>query len=89
MSRQFRIRVYGKQRKDIDPALLAQIVILFGRHLHQQKNRKPQIAGHRKVGQSFSISAPPAHRSLTISPSEHKMARTPEGDGAPGNAGGD
>lgn len=36
MSRRFRIRVYGKQRNNIDPALLAQVVILFGRHLHQQ-----------------------------------------------------
>jgi hypothetical protein len=40
MSRQYRIRVYGKQRKDIDPALLAQVVILFGRHLHQQQQQQ-------------------------------------------------
>jgi hypothetical protein len=39
MSRQYRIRVYGKQRKNIDPALLAQVVILFGRHLHQQRHQ--------------------------------------------------
>lgn len=41
MPRQFRIRVYGAQRKNIDPALLAQLVILFGRHLrekHQQQH---------------------------------------------------
>lgn len=38
MGRQFRIRVYGKQRKDVDPALSAQVVILFGRQLHQQRH---------------------------------------------------
>lgn len=36
MPRQFRIRVYGAQRNNIDPALLAQLVILFGRHLHEK-----------------------------------------------------
>ena len=40
MSRRFRIRVYGKQRNNIDPALLAHIVILFGRHLHHQQQEQ-------------------------------------------------
>lgn len=39
MSRQFRIRVYSKQRHNIDPALLAQVVILFGRPLHQRNHQ--------------------------------------------------
>jgi hypothetical protein len=39
MSRQVRIHVYGKQRQDIDPVLLAQVVILFGRHLHQRNQQ--------------------------------------------------
>jgi hypothetical protein len=44
MSRQFRIRVCGKQRHNIDPALLAQVVILFGRHLHQRNQQHNQRA---------------------------------------------
>lgn len=36
MPRQFRIRVYGAQRRNIDPALLAQLMILFGRHLNEK-----------------------------------------------------
>lgn len=40
MSRQYRIQVYGQRRQNIDPALLAQVVILFGRHLNQQRQQQ-------------------------------------------------
>jgi hypothetical protein len=45
MGRQFRIRVYGQPRPHPDPALLAHIVILLGRHLHQQQEHHHQ-QGH-------------------------------------------
>jgi hypothetical protein len=52
MGRQFRIRVYGTQRHNIDPVLLAQIVILFGRQLHQRQQQQQQSAtGHARVEQ--------------------------------------
>lgn len=41
----YRIRVYGKPRKDIDPALLAQVVILLGRHLRQQRQKRQARSG--------------------------------------------
>ena len=56
MGRQYRIRVYGKQRKDIDPALLAQVVILFGRHLHQQQQQH-QSTQDATTGRNPSASA--------------------------------
>lgn len=40
MGRKHRIRVYGKQRNNIDPAALAQVLILLGRHRHQQHLRR-------------------------------------------------
>lgn len=50
MSRQFRIRVYGQQRHNIDPALLTQVVILLGRHLHHhQQQRRGLATGHPKA----------------------------------------
>ena len=46
----YRIRVYGKPRKDIDPVLLAQVVILLGRHLRQQRHKDKHEAGrHRRI----------------------------------------
>jgi hypothetical protein len=56
MSRQYRIRVYEKQRKNIDPALLAQVVILFSRHLQQQQQRR-HAAEDATAGRSPSASA--------------------------------
>ena len=41
MGRQFRIRVYGAQRHNIDPALLAQVVILLGRQLTAAMSTTP------------------------------------------------
>lgn len=37
MGKQYRIRVYGRQRKNIDPHRLAQVLILLGRHLYEQQ----------------------------------------------------
>jgi hypothetical protein len=37
MGRHFRIRVRGKPRKHLDPDLLAQVVILYGRQLARQQ----------------------------------------------------
>lgn len=49
MSGRYRIRVYGKPRKDIDPALLAQVVILLGRHLHQQRQQQQRRVTARQA----------------------------------------
>jgi len=35
--RAYRIRVYGKQRTHIDRALLAQVLIVVGRDVHQRR----------------------------------------------------
>lgn len=40
MPRQFRIRVRATPRANPDPAMLAQIVILFGRYLHEQRHQQ-------------------------------------------------
>ena len=89
MSRQYRIRVYGTQRNNIDPALLAQVVILFGRHLQQQQQqRKPRVAGrNRKMGKGSSSSTPAPQCGLTTSPSEQDTSRTSEDGAAPGGVG--
>jgi hypothetical protein len=92
MSRQYRIRVYGKQRKDIDPALLAQVVILLGRHLHhqQQQQRSDRGAGHPKTGQEPSPSlrrGNPAASVTDSGSSAEDTPRTPEGDGPDGDIG--
>lgn len=60
MPRQFHIRVYGAQRKNIDPALLAQLVILFGRHLAQQ--RQQQHSNHRTAKDTTASQAHPSTR---------------------------
>lgn len=39
MGRDYRIRVYGRQRKQIDPCQLAQVLILLGRHMYDQNQR--------------------------------------------------
>lgn len=53
MTRQYRIRVYGTQRNNIDPALLAQVVILLGRQLQQQRQhhgtRRAKVARYPSV----------------------------------------
>ncbi|MCO1579154.1 hypothetical protein M8C13_25725 [Crossiella sp. SN42] len=35
--RRLRVRVYGKQRKDIDPHLLTQVIVMYVRMLQQQQ----------------------------------------------------
>jgi hypothetical protein len=39
MSNNYHTRVYGKPCKNIDPIPMTQVVILLGRHLHQQHQR--------------------------------------------------
>jgi hypothetical protein len=84
MSRQYRIRVYGTQRKNIDPALLAQVVILFGRHLHQQRQQQQQrlqVTEHAKTATSSSVSGNPRNPNVAhAEPSSGDRSRTPEGD---------
>ena len=84
MSRQYRIRVYGTQRKNIDPALLAQVVILFGRHLHQQRQQQQQrlqATEHAKTATSSSVSGNPRNPDVAhAEPSSGDRSRTPEGD---------
>jgi hypothetical protein len=80
MSRQYRIRVYGKQRKDIDPVLLAQVVILFGRHLQQQRRHAAEDATT-----SSSSSASRRRSTPAATPSEGdtppRAPRESEGEG--------
>jgi hypothetical protein len=82
MSRQYRIRVYGKQRKDIDPALLAQVVILFGRHLQQQQQQNHHATEDATAGKNPSASRR-RNKPVVISPAEEDTApRAPrEGEG--------
>jgi hypothetical protein len=74
MGQRFRIRVYGAQRKNIDPALLAQVVILYGHHLqkqrHHQQQRSHPPAGDTTLRQGPVASAHPTPRDLTESLSE-------------------
>ena len=42
MGKRYRIRVSGKPRKNPDPAMLAQIVILIGRRLQQERLQQSQ-----------------------------------------------
>lgn len=90
MGHQFRIRVYGAQRKNIDPALLAQVVILLGRHLqqqNQQSNRRD--ADHSKSGKAPSVLLRRGNPGPVQSSSEDG-SRTPnneEDDGAGGSVG--
>jgi hypothetical protein len=42
----YRIRISGKARRNPDPAMLAQIVILIGRRLHAEQLRQ-QAAEHK------------------------------------------
>jgi hypothetical protein len=84
MSRQYRIRVYGTQRKNIDPALLAQVVILFGRHLHQQRQQQQQClqaTEHAKTGNSSSASGNPRTPGVAhAEPSPGDRSRTGDED---------
>lgn len=78
MNRHYRIRVYGTQRKNIDPALLAQVVILFGRHLQQQRL---QATGHAETGTSASVSGhPPDLGVANTEPSPQDRSGTPHSD---------
>lgn len=93
MGRQFYIRVYGKQRQDIDPALLAQVVILFGRQLHQHHNHQGRGATEQaKADQGFPVSGGHGESGVTHPepPCGQDTPRTPEGDEASaGDAAGD
>jgi hypothetical protein len=64
MGRQFHIRVYGRPRTHPDPALLAQVVILLGRYLHQQQQERQQQRGGSATGRAESGEAArsPRHR---------------------------
>jgi hypothetical protein len=77
MNRQYHIRVYGTQRQNIDPALLAQVVILLGRHLHQQHHHQH----NHRAGQDATASqdCPPArhHGELDMARSEPLPDNTP------------
>jgi hypothetical protein len=37
MAQAYRIRVYGRQRRHIDPRQFAQVLILLGRHLYEKQ----------------------------------------------------
>ncbi len=39
-----RILVYATQRKDLDPVLMAQLIIMLGRELAQQTEASPEPA---------------------------------------------
>lgn len=92
MNRRYRIRVYGAQRKNIDPALLAQVVILFGRHLQQQRQQRMRNHGgveHPRIDQGSSPSLCPEHPAATseAGPSSQDTAHTPKNDETPGSVG--
>jgi hypothetical protein len=77
MNRHYRIRVYGTQRKNIDPALLVQVVILFGRHLHQQQH----TTEHTKTTNHSSASGNPSNPGVAhAEPPSRDTRQTPEGD---------
>lgn len=68
MGRQFHIRVYGTPRKNPDPALLAQVVILLGRHLHQQQQERQRqqqgsATGRTGAGEAAEL---PRHRGQPV-----------------------
>jgi hypothetical protein len=53
MAKQYRIRIIGKQREDIDADLMAQLVILLGRQLAAEAaeaERKQAEAENRQEG---------------------------------------
>jgi hypothetical protein len=84
MARQYRIRVYGKQRKDIDLALLAQVVILLGRQLQQQRQRQDS----RTMKAARYPSASLHRRKLGLmKPSPQGTSHTPHNDGGHGGVG--
>jgi hypothetical protein len=89
MSRQYRIRVYGTQRKNIDPALLAQVVILLGRHLQQQRQQSHhQDAAHPKPSKNPSVSLGRGNPGSVESLTEHRSPTAKnDADGAGGGAG--
>lgn len=90
MGRQFRIRVYGKPRPHPDPVLLAQVVILLGRHLHRQRQGhglRQQSGHHTGAGET----APVPQRRGKPAQGEPDVNGTPtktsEGDEAAGGGG--
>ncbi len=88
MGRQFRIRVYGAQRHNIYPALLAQVVILLGRHLQQQcQQPHHQGATHQKPGKDPSVSVRGGNPGPVDSPSKDVSA-PPDNDADHGAGGG-
>lgn len=55
MGRYYRIRVSGAPRRNLDPVLLAQVVIVLGRHLQQQRQQQARRdTSDAGTGQSLS-----------------------------------
>jgi hypothetical protein len=87
MGHHFRIRVYGTQRKNIDPALLAQVVILLGRHLQQRQQANHQDTAPQKSGQDPSASLRRGNP-RPVDSSSQDISRTPTTDADHGAGGG-
>lgn len=87
MGHQFRIRVYGAQRKNIDPALLAQVVILLGCHLQQRQHSHRQDAAHPEPGKAPSVSLRRENPG-PVESSPEDGSRTPNNDADHGVGGG-
>jgi hypothetical protein len=82
----YRIRVYGKQRKNIDPALLAQVVILLGRHLHQQRQHERSATGQTPPDKAIPATAHPGKpgRAQPEPSRRTRVLKKNEGSGADG-----
>lgn len=53
VSKHYRIRVWGKPRRNVDPQMLAQVMLLVGQHLAEQQRRR----GRHRAGDAKPESA--------------------------------
>lgn len=87
MRRQFRIVVHATPRTHPDPTLLAQIVILLGRHLHHHQQQGRAATGHAKTQPGGTAprqrhkSEPRTTRPASAPPRGEDTPPTPKGDG--------
>jgi hypothetical protein len=55
----YQIRVTGKPRANPDPVMLAQVVMLIGRRLHQEQQQRQQVNNGGRTQNSPDIDAVP------------------------------
>ena len=70
MAKEYRIRIRGKQREDIDPYLMAQLVVMLGQQLAEDARAAAEAAREAEAEEDAKNSEKDEEKQLTHEPND-------------------